>query len=176
MSVERAFKSGHHIFGKPDRSACIDIDADADAMKCRAEQVDTMPASEGLVSHAFLNGGYTAPGSRIRSRLTDILSAVAQTGKAFISDALVRRATIRAVVAETAVHHVPAMQECARGQGRVPGKGRQATGGTIAVDQLEELLGELLRLCAYRRWTIGSRQRPVAGWNPRRLITVSHAV
>ena len=145
-------------------------------MQGRAEKVNTVPASEGLVSHAFLNGGYAAPGCRIRSCLTDIFSAVAQAGEAFIGNALIRRTTIRASVAEAAMRHVPAMQKCARGQGSVPGERRQTTGGMIAIDQLEELLAELLRFAGYRRWPIGSCQRPVLWRNQGRILAESYAV
>jgi hypothetical protein len=145
-------------------------------MQGRAKKVDTVPASEGLVSHAFLNGRYASPGSRIRSCLTDIFSTVAQASKAFIGNALVRRTTIRTGVAEAAVRHVPAMQKCARGQGSVPGERRQTTSGTIAIDQLEELLGELLRFARYRRWPIGSCQCPVLWRNQGRILAESYAV
>src|SRR5258706_14659272 len=145
-------------------------------MQGRAEKVNAVPASERLVSHAFLNGGYAAPGRWIRSCFTDIFSAVAQAGEAFIGDALIRRTTIRAGVAEAAMRHVPGMQECAGGQGSVPGERRQTTGGAIAIDQLEELLAELLRFAGYRRWPIGSCQCPVLWPNLGRRLTVSYAV
>lgn len=45
----------YHIFGEPDPPAGIHIDADADMVQRRAEKVNTVPASEWLVSHAFLN-------------------------------------------------------------------------------------------------------------------------
>jgi hypothetical protein len=68
------------------------------------------------------------------------------------------------------------MQKCARGQGSVPGERRQTTGGTIAIDQLEELLAELLRFAGYRRWPIGSCQCPILWWNQGRRLAVSYAV
>src|SRR6266699_3661125 len=105
-------------------------------MQGRAEQVDTVPTSQRLMSHAFLNGGHTGPGGRIRSCLADILSAVAQASKTFIGDALVLGTPIRAGMAEAAVLHIPAMQQCAGCQGSVPGERRQATGGPIMVDPL----------------------------------------
>jgi hypothetical protein len=145
-------------------------------MQSRAEKVDTVPAAERLVSHAFLNGGYSTPGRRIRPCLTDIFSAVAQAGEAFIGDALVRRTTIRASVAEAAVRHVPAMQKCARGQGSVPGERRQTTDGTIPIYQLEELLAELLRFGGYGRWPIGSCQCPVLWRDQGRILAESYAV
>lgn len=166
----------YHIFTEPDPSAGIDIDADADTMQGRAEKVDTVPTPKRLVSHAFLNGGHTSPGGRIRSCLADIFSAVAQAGKAFIGNALPGCTPIRTGMAEATVHHVPAMQQCARGQGSVPGERRQATGGTIVVDQLEELLGELLRLSGDRRWPIGGCQCPVLWRNRGRLLAVRDAV
>ncbi len=49
-------------------------------------------------------------------------------------------------MAESAVRHVPAMQKRTGGQGVVPGERREPTGGTFVIYQLEELLGELLRL------------------------------
>src|SRR5260370_40729601 len=83
-SSKRTNLLAYHIFGEPDRAAGIDIDADADTMQGRAEQVDTVPTSQRLLSHAFLNGGHTGPGGRIRSFLADIFPAVAEAGEAFI--------------------------------------------------------------------------------------------
>ena len=137
-TLATANQLAYHLFGEPDPAIGIDIDADADTMQGGAEQVDTVPASQRLVSHAFLNGGYTSPGGWIWSCLADILSAVTQTGKAFIGDALVLRTPIRAGMAEATMLHVPAMEQCTGGQGGVPGERRQATGGTIMIDQLEE--------------------------------------
>ena len=108
-TLARANLLAYHVFSKPDPAAGIDIDTDADTMQGGAEQVDTVPASQRLVSHAFLNGGYTGPGGRIWSCLAYILSAVAQASKTFIGDALVLRTPIRAGMAEAAVLHVPAM-------------------------------------------------------------------
>ena len=110
MRSKRTNLLAYHIFGKPDRAAGIDIDTDADTMQGRAEKVDTVPTPERLVSHAFLNGGHTGPGGRIRSCLANIFSAVAQAGKAFIGNALPGCTPIRTGMAEAAVHHVPAMQ------------------------------------------------------------------
>ena len=136
----------YHIFTEPDPSASIDIDADADTMQGSAEKVDTVPASKRLVSHTLLNRIDPVPGGRIGPCSSDTFPAVAQAGEAFIGDALIRRAAIRAGVAEAAVCHVPAMQKRTGGQGVVPGERREPTGGTFVIDQLEELLGELLRL------------------------------
>lgn len=116
-------------------------------MQGRAEQVDTVPASQRLVSHTFLHRINPAPGGRIRPRQADTFAAVAQASEAFIGDALIRRAAIRAGVAEAAVCHVPAMQQRARGQDVIPGERGKPAGGTFVIDQLEELLRELLRLC-----------------------------
>ena len=137
-TLASANQLANHIFGEPDRAAGIDIDADADTMQGRAEQVDTVPVFQRFVSHAFLNGIHTGPGGWIWSCLADILSAVAQTGKAFVGDALVLGTPIGAGMAEATVLHVPAMEQCAGGQCGVPGERRQTTGGTIMVDQLEE--------------------------------------
>ena len=79
-------------------------------------------------------------------------------------------------MAKAAVLHVPAMQERARGQGRVPGERRQATGNTIGVNQLEKLLGELLRLRSRGRWPIGSGQPAVCCRDTRRIATKCHAL
>ena len=68
----------------------------------------------------------------------NIFAAIAEASEAFVSNALILRHTVGAGMTEAAVRHVPAMQERARGQGIVPGERRQATGGTIMVDQLEE--------------------------------------
>ena len=138
--------SAYHIFTEPDPSAGIDIDADADTMQGSAEKVDTVPSSERFVSHTLLHGIDPVPGGRIWPRSADTFSTVAQAGEAFIGDALIRRAAIRAGVAEAAVRHVPAMQKRTGGQDVVPGERREPTGGTFVIDQLEELLGELLRL------------------------------
>ncbi len=135
----------YHIFTEPDPSAGIDIDANADTMQGRAEKVDAVPASERLVCHTLLHGIDPVPGGRIWPCLADTFSAVAQAGEAFISDALIRCAAIRAGVAESAVCHVPAMQKRPGGQDVVPGERREPTGGTFVIDQVEELLGELLR-------------------------------
>lgn len=135
----------HHIFGEPGPAVAIDIDADTDLMQGCAKKVDTMPATERLVGHAFLNGGYSPPGSRIRSCQADILTTVRPASKAFIANALIGSASIGAVMAETAMCHVPTMQQSARSQSCIPSERWQTTGGTIMVDQLEELLGKLLR-------------------------------
>jgi len=137
----------YHIFTEPDPSAGIDIDADADTMQGRAEKVDTVPAAERLVSHTLLHGINPVPGGRIGPCSADTFSAVAQAREAIIGNALIRRAAIRASMAESAMRHVPAMQKRTGGQGAVPGEWRESTGGTFVIDQLEELLGELLRLC-----------------------------
>ena len=137
----------YHILTEPDPSTGIDIDADADTMQGSAEKVDTVPASKRLVSHTLLHGMNPAPGGRIGSCQADTFSTVAQAGKAFIGDTLIGRAAIRASVAESAVRHVPAMQKRTGGQDVVPGERRKPTGGTFLIDQLEELLGKLLRLC-----------------------------
>lgn len=108
-ALTKAGMLAYHIFGEPDPATRIDIDADADTMQGRAEQVDTVPASQRFVSHAFLNGVQTGPGGRIRSCAADIFSAVAQAGKTFIGDALVRGTPIGAGMAEATVRHVPAM-------------------------------------------------------------------
>ncbi len=105
-----------------------------------------MPASKRLVSHTFLHGINPAPGGRIGPCQADTFSAVAQASEAFIGNALIRRAAIRAGVAEAAVRHVPAMQKRAGGQDVVPGERGKPTGGTFVIDQLEKLLRELLRL------------------------------
>src|ERR1700726_2699412 len=109
----RADLLARHIFGEPDRAAGINRDADANLVKSRAEKMDAVPASKRLVSHTFLNGGHAAPGSRIWACLGNILSAVAHTGKTFIRNTLVRRHTIGTKMAEAAVNHVPAMEQCA---------------------------------------------------------------
>ncbi len=98
-----------HIFSEPDPSASIDIDSDADTMQGSAEEVDTVPTSERLISHTLLHGIDPGPGGRIGASPADTFSAVAQAGETFIGDALIRRAAIRAGVAESAVRHVPAM-------------------------------------------------------------------
>lgn len=113
-------------------------------MQGGTEQVDTVPASQRLVSHAFLHSIDASPGSGIWPRQADILSTVAIVGKAFIGDALVWRHAVGAGVAEATVIHIPAMQQRARSQRGVPGEWRQTAGGPIIVDQLEELLRELL--------------------------------
>lgn len=136
----------YHIFTEPDPSAGIDIDADADTMQSSAEKVDTVPASKRLVSHTLLHGINTTPGGRIGACQADTFSAVAQASEAFIGNALIRRAAIRASVTEAAMRHVPAMQKRARGQDVVPDERRKPTGGTFVIDQLEELLSELLCL------------------------------
>ncbi len=104
-----------------------------------------MPASEGFVSHAFLNSVDIRPERSRWSGAANVFAAVAQTGEAFIGDALVRRTAVGTVVAEATMRHVPAMQKRTRGQRIVPGEWRQSAGGAILVDQLKELLGELLR-------------------------------
>lgn len=169
-------KLARHIFSEPDRTARVDVDADADAVQSRAEEMDAVPAAERLVSHAFLNVVHAAPGSRIGASLTDILPAVAIASKAFVGDALVLRHTVRTGVAEAAMHHVPAMQERAGGQRGVPGEGRQTAGRTITVNQLEELAGELLRFRRYGRRPVGSCQCAVLCRNQGRVIAERDAV
>jgi hypothetical protein len=166
----------YHIFSEPDPSVGIDIDADADTMQGSAEQVDAVPASEWLVSHTFLHGIDSGPGSRIGPCQADTFSAVAQTREAFIGDALIGRAAIGTGVAESAVRHVPAMQKRTGGQGTVPGEWGEPTSGTFVIDQLVELLGELLRLRRYRRRPIWSCQRTVLCRDQRRILAVRYAV
>ena len=45
----------YHIFSEPDPSTGINIDADADTMQGSTEKVDTVPASERLLSHTLLH-------------------------------------------------------------------------------------------------------------------------
>lgn len=68
------------------------------------------------------------------------------------------------------------MQERARGQGIVPGERRQPTDAPVVVDQLEKLLGELLRFASYRRWPVGCCQTSVLCRDKGRLVTVRNAV
>jgi hypothetical protein len=145
-------------------------------MQGSAEKVDTVPASERLVSHTFLYGIDPGPGSRIGPCQADTFSAVAQAREAFIGNALIRRAAIRAGMAESAMRHIPAMQKRTGGQGAVPGEWRESTGGTFVIDQLEELLGELLRLCRYWRRSVWSCQRTVLCWDQGRILAVRYAV
>ena len=112
-----------------------------------AEKMDTVPASERLVGHTLLHGIHSCPGGWIRSCQADAFTAVAQTGKAFIGDTLIGSAAIWAGVAESAMRHIPAMQKRSGGQCVVPGERRKPTVSSFLIDQLEELLGELLRLC-----------------------------
>ena len=115
-------------------------------MQGSAEKVNTVPASKGLVRHALLHRIHTCPGGRIGSCKADTFSAIAQACEAFIGDALVGCAAIGAIVAKSAMCHIPAMQKRTRCQGIVPGKRRKSTSGTFMIDQLKELLGKLLRL------------------------------
>src|SRR5258708_3551685 len=126
MRSKRTNPLAYQIFGEPDRATGIDIDADADTMQGRAEQVDTVPTSQRLVSHAFLNGGHTCPGGRIRSCLADIFSAVAQASEAFIGNPPPSLTPLTTGLPKAPTHHFPTLQQCARGQGSVPGEGRQA--------------------------------------------------
>jgi hypothetical protein len=136
----------YHILSEPGPSSGIDIDADPDIVQGCTEKVNTVPASKRLVRHALLHRIHTSPGGRIGSCQANTFSAVAQTGKSFIGDTLVRRATIGAIVAESAMRHVPAMQPSTGCQDVVPDERRKSTGGTFMIDQLEELLCKLLRL------------------------------
>ncbi|SRR6266487_5100800 len=172
----KANASTHHIFGEPGPAVGSNIDANADLVQGGAEQVDPVPAANRLVSHAFLNGVDASPGCRVGSRQADTFCAVPITGIAFISDALERRTAIRASMAKAAVIHVPAMEKCARSQGRVPGERWQTTGGPLMVDQLEELLGELLGFCGDRSWPIGSRQSSVLCRSQGHVIAESYTV
>lgn len=131
---QRWIELAHHVFGEPGPAVGIDIDADAHLMEGRAEQVDAVPAAKRLVGHAFLHGGYTGPGCRIWTGQSDVFAAVAPTGKAFVGDTLIWRTTIGTGMIETAMGHIPAMQQGTGGQGCVPGEGRQATSGTVGVD------------------------------------------
>src|SRR5258708_39647529 len=99
MRSKRTNPLAYQIFGEPDRATGIDIDADADTMQGRAEQVDTVPTSQRLVSHAFLNGGHTCPGGRIPSRLADIFSPVAPAREPFHCNSLPRGRPIRTRIA-----------------------------------------------------------------------------
>jgi hypothetical protein len=144
--LARTNLSAYHIFTEPDPSAGIDINTDADTMQSSAEKMDTVPASERLVSHTLLHGIDPGPGGRIGPSSADTFSTVAQASEAFIGDALIRGAAIRASVTKAAVRHIPAMQKRTRGKCVVPGERREPTGGTFVIDQLEELLGELLCL------------------------------
>src|SRR5215469_17493807 len=98
--LAKTYPLAHHIFSEPDPSSGIDVDTNADTMQRRAEKVDTVPTSQRLVSHTLLHGIHISPRRRGWSCQADTFSAVAQAGKAFIGDALIRRAAIRAGVAE----------------------------------------------------------------------------
>src|SRR5258708_18009375 len=104
-------------------------------MQGRAEKVDTVPAAERLVSHTLLHGIHPVPGGLIGPCSADTFSAVAQTGEPFIGDALVRRAAIRAGMAEAAGRPVPAMHKRTGGQDVVPGVRAEPTGGTFLINQ-----------------------------------------
>ena len=86
--IEKGSRSGSHIFGEPDEAIRGDDNADAHAVQGRAEKVDAVPAADRLILHTVLNSGDTRPGRAGWSCLADILSAVAQAGKALVSDAL----------------------------------------------------------------------------------------
>ena len=124
----------YHIFSEPGPSSGINIDTDPDTVQGSAEKVNTVPASKRLVCHALLYRIHTSPGGRIGSCQADAFSAVAQTSKSFIGDTLVRRAAIGAIVAKSAMCHVPAMQQSTGCQGVAPGERRKSTGGTFMID------------------------------------------
>src|SRR5436305_4021567 len=107
----RSTTSTRHIFSKPDPAVGSNIDPNTHQVQGSTEQVDPVPSSKRLVSHAFLNGGDASPGCRIRPCHGDILSTVAIPGKPFIRDALVRRTAIWARMAKAAVIHIPAMEK-----------------------------------------------------------------
>lgn len=144
-------------------------------MQGGAEEVNAVPARRRLVLHTFLDGVDAAPGRRIWPGLANILSTVGVASKAFISNALVWRHAVGTVVTETAVIHVPAMQERAGGQRGVPGKRRQTAGSAILVDQREKLTGKLLGFGANRGrspWSV----KPTICWrNQCCIIAVRNA-
>ena len=165
-----------HIFSEPGPAVRIDVDADADVVQGCAEEVDAVPATQRFTSHAFLNGVDIRPGGIGWPGAANIFAAVTVIGKAFIGDALAGRTAVGTVVAEAAVVHVPAMQERARSQGGVPGERGQAAGGAVAIDQLEELLGELLRFCGDGGRAVGSGQRAVLCRGQGFFVTVGNTV
>src|SRR5689334_14804838 len=88
-----------HILGEPGPAIGINIDAYADAMQRRAEEVDAMPASQWFLFHALLYGVDIGPGRIGWSGEADIFATVARPREAFISDTLAGRAAIGTVVA-----------------------------------------------------------------------------
>src|SRR6266487_1832596 len=104
--------STRHILNKPAIARVINIDADADAVKCLTRQVNAMPARRGLVNHALLDFVYAIPGSWIWSRVGNAL-ATACVMNAFVRNALAWSASIRAGMTESTVNHVPGVQASA---------------------------------------------------------------
>lgn len=120
MGVGRSMGRGAHpstplarkILDEPDITRVIDVNADANAVKCLTRQVNAMPARWRLVNHALLDVVYSPPGSWIWSRVSNAL-ATARIMNAFVRNALARGASIRAGMAESTVDHIPGMQASA---------------------------------------------------------------
>ena len=125
MGVGRSMGRGAHpstplarkILDEPDIARVINIDADANAVKCLTRQVNAMPARRGLVNHALLNVVYASPGSWVWPSVGNAL-ATARAGwdpvmNAFVRNALARGASIWTGMAEATVDHIPGMQASA---------------------------------------------------------------
>ena len=126
----------YDVFGEPDPASGVDVDADANVVEGSAGQVDAVPAGGRLVDHAFLYGVDAAPGGWIGAREANTLAAVCKL-EAFVGDADALIYAIWAGMAEATMHHVPAMQASASGEGAVPNKWIEAANSTVMVDQGE---------------------------------------
>ena len=105
------------ILDEPDITRVIDVNADANAVKCLTRQVNAMPARRGLVNHALLDVVYSPPGSWIWSCVSNALATTragwAPVMNTFVRNALARGASIWAGMAESTVDHIPGMQASA---------------------------------------------------------------
>jgi hypothetical protein len=132
----------YHVLGEPDPAIGIDINADADAVKRLAGQVDVVPAGRAFIHHAFLDGVYVCPGRVGRTGKTDAFTTIGE-GEAFSGDTYALAYPVGAGVAEAAVEHVPAMQARATGEGVVPDERIKAAYRSILVDLGKKLPGQL---------------------------------
>ncbi len=135
--------SAYHILGKPDPAIGGHVYADAEAVQGFAGQVNIVPAGWSLGHHAFLHGVDMRPGRVGWPGQADALAAVGIAGETFVGYARALIFAVGAGMAEAAVVHVPAMQERARGQGRVPRVRVESQGCPVLVDLIKKFLRQL---------------------------------
>src|SRR5258708_38041933 len=99
-TLSRGKRSAREVFRDPDDPFGVDIDANADAVIGRIQQIKAMPiVGRLLIEHVLFNGLYSSPVCGIRSCIADIFAAARP------ENALVRHARAGVRLAGTLMAH-----------------------------------------------------------------------